>query len=190
MTLRTFTPVLLLLALLLAACGSDDDTPVDAGAGTPSDPAPGISPDDATDSDGADDNGATGVSPSDEDPPGPDGADGETPSDEDPPRSDGAVIGEANIGGEVVDPKPHPIDDLAIAESYPEQLGISFTAGDENCLAADATAEVVGDEVVVTLLVGITTDALTKSCLAGEFQHTITIPLTQGLDGRDVVLAP
>ncbi len=160
--MRKLTPLLLTFVLLMAACGSDDDTPINA-----TDDA------DPTTTEVPSDDGTS----SDEAPSGDDGA------------GDGAVIGEANLNGEVVDPQPHPIDEIVIAESYPEQLGITFTAGDPNCLAADATAEVVGDEVVVTLLVGITTDALTRSCLADQVQHTISIPLTEGLDGRTVVPA-
>ncbi len=114
-------------------------------------------------------------------------SDGDTGSDGD--AADGNIIGTANLNGEVVDPKPHAIDGIAIAESYPEQLMVSFTAGDENCLAADARAEAIGDDVVVTLEVGITTDAAARSCLAGEFPHTLSIALDEGLDGRSVVAA-
>ena len=106
------------------------------------------------------------------------------------PPADGTVIGTANIGGEIVDPVRHAIDGLAIMESYPEQLAITFTAGAEPCLAATATAIGTAAQVVVTLDVGITTDALTKSCIADEFEYTLVIALSEGLDGREVVLAP
>lgn len=113
-----------------------------------------------------------------------------TPNDTDSADTDAAadatVIGTANMGGVVVDPKLHPIDDLAIAESYPEQLQITFTGGDANCTAADARAVVDGNTIRVELEVGITEDALTKSCLAGEFEHSLSIALSEGLDGRTV----
>jgi hypothetical protein len=38
--------------------------------------------------------------------------------------------------------------------------------------------------VIVTLQVGITEDALSRSCLAGDFEHTLSIALVAGLDGR------
>ncbi len=98
------------------------------------------------------------------------------------------VVGWANMGGEIVDPKTHPIDDVLVAESYPEQLTVSFTAGDEPCLAATATALASQTTVRIVLEAGITTDALTRSCLAGQFPHTLSIALSEGLDGRQLVI--
>lgn len=109
----------------------------------------------------------------------------ETPADS-PVPSDGVVIGTASMNGTVVDPKPHSIDEYAIAESYPEQIQLAFTGGDPNCTAAEARAVADGDTVRIELVVGITEDALAKSCLAGDFEHRVSIPLTEGLDGRSV----
>ena len=109
--------------------------------------------------------------------------------DADVPVSVGTVIGTANLNGVVLDPQPHAIDEFVIAESYPEQIQFAFTAGDPNCTAADARAVADGDTVRVELEVGITEDALAKSCVAGEFAHTMSIALTEGLDGRTVTLA-
>lgn len=109
--------------------------------------------------------------------------------DADVPVSVGTVIGTANLNGVVVDPQPHAIDEFVIAESYPEQIQFTFTAGDPSCTAADARAVADGDTVRVELEVGITEDALAKSCVAGEFAHTMSIALTEGLDGRTVTLA-
>ena len=106
------------------------------------------------------------------------------------PSGNGTIIGTANVGGEIVDPKPHKILSFEIAESYPEQIGVLFQAGAEPCLAATATATATDDQVIISLETGITTDALTKSCLAGMFDHRLSIALEEGLDGRDVVLAP
>ncbi len=102
---------------------------------------------------------------------------------------EGTLIGSSNIGGEVVDPQPTEILDILIAESFPEQLVVSFTAGAPECMAANAQAIATDTQVIVMLEVGITTDALTRSCLAGEFEHTISIALTEGLNGREVVAA-
>jgi len=96
------------------------------------------------------------------------------------------VIGTGNVGGPVVDPQPHPIDGIDIAESDPEQLIVRFTSGDPNCTAADASAAAVGNTVEVSLTVGITEDALSRSCLAGDVEQSVTIALDEGLDGRDV----
>jgi hypothetical protein len=110
----------------------------------------------------------------------------EQPIDAEVPADAGTVIGTANLNGTVVDPQPHPIDGFVIAESYPEQIQITFTGGDANCTAADARAVADGDIVRIELEVGITEDALTRSCVAAEFIHTMNIALTEGLDGRTV----
>ncbi len=116
--------------------------------------------------------------------------DGDTDTDVDAGTdADLAVIGTGNLGDEVVDPKPYAIDDIAILESFPEQLAVTFTAGDPNCTAVDATARASADsDVQVSIEVGITADALTRSCVAGnDFEQTVIIALDEGLDGRDVV---
>ena len=150
---------------LLAACGSSADT-VDSGSS------------DAT---------TTTTPPTTETIPDPEPGGGDDVA---APSDSGTIIGTANIGGEIVDPKPHKILSFEIAESYPEQIGVLFEAGAEPCLAATATATAVGDQVIISLEAGITTDALTKSCVAGVFDHRLSIALQEGLDGREVVLAP
>ena len=161
-TPRIVAALLTVGAITLAACGSDD-----SGAELPpvTDSATAEPDAGAADQGDADDGGSDAAPP------------------------EGEVIGSGNVGGTVVDPKPHPIDDIAIAESYPEQLMVRFTSGDPNCTAADATATVTGATVVVTLEVGITEDALSRSCVAGDFEQTVSIPLQVGLDGRDVIIA-
>ena len=114
---------------------------------------------------------------------------GPAPDTDTPPDQSDQILGTGNVGGTVVDPQPHPIDDIAIAESYPEQLMVRFTSGDPNCTAADAAATATGSTVIVTLRVGITEDALRRSCLAGDFEQTVMIALDAGLDGREVIAA-
>jgi len=126
---------------------------------------------------------ATAADPAAEPTTSPEGGDNADPA----PAAD-RVIGSANMNGEVVGPQPHLITGYSIAESYPEQVAITFTAGDPNCLAADATATAAGDQVIVALRVGITTDAMARSCQAKLFDHQLSLPLTEGLDGREVVL--
>ena len=95
-------------------------------------------------------------------------------------------IGRSNLGGPVVDPKPYPIDGFDILELFPERIAVRFTAGDPNCTAADAVVSGSDSVVVVELFVGITEDALAKSCVVGDVEQTITIALEEGLDGRGV----
>ncbi|MFK8023005.1 MAG: hypothetical protein AB8G26_03485 [Ilumatobacter sp.] len=152
----------LVAALAFAACGSDDPAFEEL-------PAP------------SDTDASVGDEPVDE----PSGDEADAPVDD----ATMVVIGTGNMGGTPVDPQPHSIDAIAIMESFPEQLAVTFTGADPNCTAADATASTNGDIVLVELEVGITEDALTRSCLAGEFEHTISIPLDEGLNGRDVVAA-
>lgn len=162
---KPLTALLLVLAMITVACGGTDETNTGAGDDLPTTDQPD------TDLPAVDDG---------------------TADDDDPQVTDPEerrVIGSANIGGEIVDPQPHEIREFVIAESYPEQIQITFVAGDVNCLAATAKALDGGDTVIISLDVGITTDALAKSCLAGEFDHTMSIALEEGLDGRDVVLA-
>lgn len=197
MKFKPLTALVLALAFAAAACGNSDEASTVAGADTDSNQLPS---DEQGDTDlPIDDQPNTdetvgqdpSIEPGSEDP----GDAVDEPSSDPEPVSDSAagdelLIGSANIGGEIVDPKPHQILDLAIAESYPEQLQISFMAGDENCLAATATAHISEDDsqVIVLLNTGITTDALTKSCLAGQFEHNMSIPLDVGLDGREIVM--
>ncbi len=174
-TPRRLLGLVVVAGLAVTACGSDDDSSEPAVVPAADDTLPPVDepsdepdPDDAVSSDDP--------LPTDDLPPAPDFSD--LPDD---------AIGAGNIGGEIVDPQPHAIDEILIAESYPEQLMVSFTAGDPNCTAATAIAIGTPDEVRVELTVGITTDALTKSCMAGDFEHTIGIALDEGLDGRPVV---
>ena len=133
---------------------------------------------------------ACGSDDPDEPPPPATDAVADGPSPTTPAPSDtsdgGGVIGSANVGGTVVDPQPWPIDAIDVAESVPEQLMVRFTAGDPQCTAATGSAIAVGDSVLVMLEVGITEDAMARSCRAGAFEQTLPIALDEGLDGRDV----
>lgn len=102
---------------------------------------------------------------------------------------EGTLIGSANMGGEIVDPKPAAINSFDILESYPEQIAVNFTAGAEGCTAATAQAFATDTQIIIALDVGITTDALSKSCPAGDFDHTLVIALDEGSDGREFVIA-
>jgi hypothetical protein len=168
-TRRLFPALGLALALGLAACGASDSS-----------------------LDGATDAGDPAVIADDPSAPVDDGLPTE-PAPEPPDvvafaDMEGTLIGSANMGGEVLDPKPAEIDGFDIMESAPEQIAISFTAGAEGCTAATAQAFATETQVIIALEVGITTDALSKSCMSGEFEHRLTIGLEEGLGGREVVV--
>lgn len=99
------------------------------------------------------------------------------------------VLARANINGELFGGKRHAIDNIAIAESFPEQIQLTFTSGAEPCLAADATATAVGDEIIVELIVGLPADAALISCIHVVEQHFMSLQLSEGINGREVVLA-
>ena len=170
--LRTILVALIASMFLLAACGSSGDT-VDSGSDSGDRTTAPTAP--------------TTTTPTTDTIPDPEPGGGDDVA---APSGNGTIIGTANIGGEIVDPKPHKILSIEIAESYPEQIAVLFEAGAEPCLAATATATAFDDRVVISLETGITTDALTKSCVAGLFDHRLSIALDEGLDGREVVLAP
>ncbi len=169
-TYRLFPALGLALALGLAACGSSDSS-----------------------LDGANDSGDPAVIADDPSAPVDDGL----PTEPGPAvpevvafsDMEGLLIGSDNMGGEIVDPKPAIIDGLDILESYPEQVAVNFTAGAEGCTAATAQAFATDTQIIIALDVGITTDALSKSCMTGDFSHKLIIALDEGSDGREIVIA-
>lgn len=203
---KPLTAVLLALALSATACGADEVSTV---AGADSDQSPDATQEDnsqdqtnqddadqedrdlpAFDQPNSEEDETEGQEPTAE--PASDSVNGEDPADN-PSLSlvNGLKqIGTANIGGEIVSPRHHEIVEWGTAESYPEQLQVTFIGGDENCLAATATAHVSEDDtqIIVLLTTGITTDALTRSCLAGEFEHHLNMQLDVGIDGREIVM--
>lgn len=105
-----------------------------------------------------------------------------------PPPSQ--VIGEANVGGEIVNPRPHPIDSFVIAESFPEQITVTYTGPPVACSATTVTATVIDEQVVLSLITGQRLDGEDIACVAIVEEHQLTMRLTEGLLGRPVVLAP
>lgn len=100
------------------------------------------------------------------------------------------LIGKANFGGEVIDPRTWPIDSFEIAESFPEQITIVFGASPAPCLAANATATAIDGEVFLALEVGYPAGPGDIACSALIVEHRLTIQLTEGLLGRTVVTRP
>lgn len=96
------------------------------------------------------------------------------------------VIGRANLGGPVVNPVAREIQAFVILESNPEQIQITFGAGPDGCFAADAVAIAIEQVVLLELLVGAPVGG-PDVCPAVLVQHTITIQLTEPLNGRDII---
>ncbi len=164
----SLAPFLLAVTVLLAACGDDPAVTVSAG----SDPGDG-----ADVIDGEETPPGTDVSL----PGGPDDAEDRTPEDDamadiEIPNTPEPVSGVITAPVEVV---ADPVDDRLIFAR--------FVGGDPNCTAA--RLEVITetpDTVVVELVVGITDDALVRSCVAGEFALRVGVQLGEALGDRGV----
>ncbi len=180
---RLLTP--LIFILLLAACGSTSevgtgsgDTPVEEGENVEeSEP-----------------------SASDEDteellPVEPDGGIGDGAG----PIPVGDLGDEVIITNDVmVDPQPAVPSEVLLNPEDDSELWVRFVGGDPNCTAASVTVLTeTPDEVVVELLVGITEDALSRSCVADEFNLRVDVALNESaagkalsFDGSNVVEGP
>ena len=156
---RLLTP-LFLLVLLLAACGSDN---TELTAGSPDDDSPiPVEPDGGI---------GDGAEPLPTDP------DADPVEPVDPPKARNEQV---IIDFDPVDPRVTTPDSVDLNPEDPTVLFVRFTGGDVNCTAASVTILTeTPTEVAVELLVGITSDALVKSCLAGEFNLRVDVPLSE-----------
>jgi hypothetical protein len=173
---RLFTSLFFLI-LIAAACG---DATTEVGTGSPDDtPA-------ATDPDGDSTVGQAG-----EDVPIPVESDGgigdgagrlpdELPFDE--VLDEQVVTDDEPVDGKVMTPSEvvvNPEDDT--------EVWVRFVGGDVNCTAAYVTVLTeTPDTVNVELVVGITSDALVKSCLAGEFNLRVEVSLSESVVGKSI----
>ena len=65
--------------------------------------------------------------------------------------------------------------------------GFAFPGGDPNCTAASVTVLTeTPEQINIELLVGITTDALARSCLADEFILRVEVPLNEAATGKAI----
>ena len=70
--------------------------------------------------------------------------------------------------GDIVDPMITTPAEVLLNPDDPAELWVRFTGGDPNCTAANATLLTETTEAIaVELQVGITQDALARSCVAG-----------------------
>ena len=118
-----------------------------------------------------------------------DGA-GQTVSDEevvvsepDEPAVEETVITDADA----VDPRVTSPSEVVLNPDDPTELWVRFIGGDPNCTAASAILLTeTPDQIAVELLVGITQDALARSCVAGEFNLRVEVPLNESGVGKTI----
>lgn len=111
----------------------------------------------------------------------------EEPSDL-PVRSPGFEEDHVITNDVIVDPKILTPRELVLNPENDTELFVRFTGGDPNCTAALATIITETPErVQVELLVGITEDALARSCMAGEFNLRVDVALNESAAGKELV---
>ncbi len=155
-------------ALLVTACG-DDETPVTTGSS--SGDAVAETPDESAIEDPIPVEGDGGI------------GDGAEPLPETPQPENETVITDTDM----VDPKVTAPYEIVLDPNDPATLWVRFIGGDANCTAAEVIVLTeTPDAVDVELQVGITQDALVKSCLAGEFNLRVDVPLNESAEGKQI----
>lgn len=189
--LRLLTP--LVFILLLAACGSTSE--VGTGSG-----------------DAADDTVPAELLLADSEPEGeeaPDVVSSDDPDtvvsdevDDAEPEQDPLPVPSSNIdlndaqvipNGASVDPRIISPGELLLNPDDDSELWVRFVGGDPNCTAASAALITETPEVVeIELMVGITEDALARSCVAGDFALQVNVALNESAAGKtlEFVRAP
>lgn len=156
---RFLTP-LIALVLALAACGSSTSE-VGTGSG------------DTPDTTSAD----TPI------PVEPDGGigDGAEPLPEQP-VNERVITDDQPVDGKVTAPT-----EVVVNPENDRELWVRFVGGDPNCTAAYVTVLTESSETIaLELVVGITSDALVKSCLAGEFNLRVDVALGESATGKRI----
>ena len=100
-----------------------------------------------------------------------------------PEPTDETVITDSDA----VDPRVTAPTEVVLNPDDPTELWVRFIGGDPNCTAAEAIvlAE-IPDAVGIELLVGITQDALARSCVAGEFNLRVDVALNESAEGKRI----
>lgn len=158
---RQITTFLLGLGLILAACGGDSIS-VSTGSGDDGGDPSSVEPD-------------SGIG---------DGAE-PLPIAEEPAVSDleETVITDTDV----VDPRVTAPSAVILNPDDPTELWVRFVGGDPNCTAASAILLTeTPDEIGIELQVGITQDALARSCVAGEFNLRVNVSLNESGEGKRI----
>ena len=89
------------------------------------------------------------------------------------------------INNVIVNPQLTNPAELVLNPENDSELWVRFIGGDPNCTAAQATVITETPEAVqVELFVGITEDALARSCVTGEFNLRVDVPLNESAAGK------
>lgn len=160
-----FTVLVVALALVLASCG-DDGSAVTAGDGSESEGS-------TTDVEEDGQLVAPGESPETTAPNEP----------VDPPPVDEDVITDFDpVDGQITGP-----DSVVLNPADPTELWIRFVGSDVNCTAATVTLLTeTPEDIAFELVVGITSDALARSCRAGEFNLRVDLALNEDGTGKRI----
>ena len=162
---RLRTP-LVFLALIAAACGSTTEV------GTTAQPPEGEEVSVEVPASEPDDEGEEPVSEPDDE--------GE--------RKDVGVEDTVITNDVMVDPQVTTPSELVLNPEDDTELWVRFIGSDPNCTAAAVTILTEDPGAVqVELLVGITEDALSRSCQAGEFALRVEVPLSEPATGKSIV---
>ncbi len=87
----------------------------------------------------------------------------------------------------IVDPRATVPTEILLNPDDDTELWVRFVGGDPNCTAASGTVLTETPEIVeIELLVGITEDALARSCQAGEFNLRVNVALNEGAAGKSI----
>lgn len=175
---------LIFLVLALAACGTTSEV----GTGSASDDPV------SAESDGSDGEGEPVPVDPDEVQPvepiavEPDGGigDGAEPLPGNLPDA-GPVDEEVITDDQPVDGKITTPTEVVINPEEPSELWVRFVGGAAPCTSAYATVLTeTPEKIELELVVGITSDALVKSCLAGEFNLRVDVALNEPATGKNI----
>ena len=98
------------------------------------------------------------------------------------PVEEDVITDFAPVNGQITVP-----DSVVLNPSDPTELWIRFIGGDIGCTAATATLLTeTPEEIAFELVVGITSDALARSCRAGEFNLRIDLALNEDGTGKRI----
>ena len=91
----------------------------------------------------------------------------------------------------IVDPQVTSATELLLNPDDDTELWVRFIGGDPNCTAASVTLLTETPDIVeVELMVGITEDALARSCMAGEFNLRVDLQLNESATGKTLFAVP